>query len=563
MRRAPWLAVALVATLGCEGPRALEWTYRFASSADRDASTLVEASVREGGCDGEVLWRELFARADGATMRPPELGVGTYGVRVRARDAGCRWIADRCEEVTLPREAAVAITMESITPEDACTAGAACMAGECAGERDAGRPGTDAGPDAGGGADGSCAGCMTGGTCVDGDAMDACGRGGEACVSCTCGGDTCDAGRCVPRTPADRVSAAFGHTCAIAMGKLYCWGESNVFQVGAGFGSFPMPVRIGGATDWTDIEVAGLSSCGVHGGAMECWGANNYSQLGLGAGAPTNVETRMTIAGSRVWTSSDIGNQHGCGIDDAGAVLCWGSNLHGSVGSAASDPQRDPLVIDLGGTVTSACAGNFATCAVREGTLLCWGWDRSGELGDGTAGGSRPDPVAVDAAVTDWESVACGYAHMCGRTATGRTFCWGCGGTCPGCGFGGGEELECTGALGSGDTSPFIASPVEVSDLLTRQVDIETSACAIGMDDGLYCWGPNGSGELGVGDTDPRIVPAEVVPRSRWVHVATGRNYACAVRDGGAIYCWGANDDRQLGIGGTSPSLVPARVCLP
>ena len=76
----------------------------------------------------------------------------------------------------------------------------------------------------------------------------------------------------------------------------------------------------------------------------------------------------------------------------------------------------------------------------------------------------------------------------------------------------------------------------------------------------LYCWGPNESGQLGVGDRDDRNRKTRVGSANDWLAVATGEHFSCGIRAPGQLYCWGANNLGQLGVGDTEARLQPSAV---
>ena len=85
-----------------------------------------------------------------------------------------------------------------------------------------------------------------------------------------------------------------------------------------------------------------------------------------------------------------------------------------------------------------------------------------------------------------------------------------------------------------------------------RAVDVECGpffSCAILEDGALMCWGENGQGQLGLGDTGDRTEPARVAPGTTWRAAALGVRHSCAIRSDGSLWCWGANDEAQLGLG--------------
>ncbi|AKF08699.1 PE-PGRS family protein [Sandaracinus amylolyticus] len=107
----------------------------------------IEASVHEGGCSGDVLYRAVL-RDGQAGMALPLLGRGTYGFRAHALDAECVIFAEGCVQVSLPAgDPHVLVVLDERTPSPACDS-SACGGGGCQ-SADSGAPVTDSGaPDA-------------------------------------------------------------------------------------------------------------------------------------------------------------------------------------------------------------------------------------------------------------------------------------------------------------------------------------------------------------------------------------------------------------------------------
>lgn len=76
----------------------------------------------------------------------------------------------------------------------------------------------------------------------------------------------------------------------------------------------------------------------------------------------------------------------------------------------------------------------------------------------------------------------------------------------------------------------------------------------------LFCWGANGSGQLGVGDLLDRFEVTRVGDDDDWLAISGGERHSCGIRAPGALYCWGDNSQGQLGVGDTGKRLAPARV---
>lgn len=103
--------------------------------------------------------------------------------------------------------------------------------------------------------------------------------------------------------------------------------------------------------------------------------------------------------------------------------------------------------------------------------------------------------------------------------------------------------------------SPSVCGLVSVS-LATGQ-----SACAISSAGQVKCWGPNGVGQLGLGDFQDRgEAPGEMGRALPTVDLGTGRTatavalryaHTCALLDNKSVKCWGANQFGELGLGDT------------
>jgi len=80
-----------------------------------------------------------------------------------------------------------------------------------------------------------------------------------------------------------------------------------------------------------------------------------------------------------------------------------------------------------------------------------------------------------------------------------------------------------------------------------------------GASDGLYAWGRNDDGQLGLGDTTTRRVPTKV-GTDTWVAVSCGYYHSLGINTDGELYAWGRNNYGQLGLGHTTSRYVPIKV---
>ncbi|MEK7568831.1 MAG: Ig-like domain-containing protein, partial [Patescibacteria group bacterium] len=90
--------------------------------------------------------------------------------------------------------------------------------------------------------------------------------------------------------------------------------------------------------------------------------------------------------------------------------------------------------------------------------------------------------------------------------------------------------------------------------------------CAVSSSGSAYCWGANGSGQLGDNTTVDKSVPVQVKgvggtgTLANIVSIGTGYYHTCAVSSSGSAYCWGNNTNGRLGDNTTVAKSVPVQV---
>jgi alpha-tubulin suppressor-like RCC1 family protein len=373
--------------------------------------------------------------------------------------------------------------------------------------------------------------------------------------------------------PADPVIAAGDHhTCAVAGGQAYCWGENDKGGLGNNSttdSAIPVAVDVSGVlAGKTVTSLAGghLYTCAVADGQAYCWGYNIFGALGNNSGTDSNVPVAVDVSGvlaGKTVTSIAAGFVHTCAVAD-GRAYCWGENVYGQLGDNSTTISRAPVAVDVSGvlagkTVTAIAAGDFYACAVADGQAYCWGDNSHGQLGNNSTTDSSV-PVAVDVsgvlAGKTVTSIAAGGDHTC-AVADGQAYCWG---------------YNVFGVLGNNSTTDSsVPVAVDVSGVLAGKTVTSIAAgddhaCAV-ADGRAYCWGLGGYGELGNASTTSSSVPVAVdvsgaLAGKTATSIDAGSVHTCGVADE-QVYCWGYNALGELGDNSTTNSTTPVIVAVP
>lgn len=355
---------------------------------------------------------------------------------------------------------------------------------------------------------------------------------------------------------------------------------------------------LGGATDvlegyphFVSVSAGYAHTCALsESGGAWCWGSNGSGELG--DGTTTSRSSPTPVAPGLTFVSIIAGERHTCGLTTAGDAWCWGGAAVGGGGFGLGDGtttfSKVPVLVGPGMNLAFAqlSAGADHSCGVTtDGTGYCWGLNTNvGQIGDGTTTHALVPVLVGPGLGLVFSSIDAGegaFGHFtCGVTTDGRAWCWG--------------NSTVFGWLGDGSvpgdpTYGFSLWPVQVGpgmDLSFSVVDAGAAhACGLTTSGAAYCWGANGTGQLGNGVADfPVGQPLDVTKTHRLPEPVVGghvfssidaggsllvtspnfeyRSHTCGVTTGAAALCWGLNWFGQLGDGTTtdrpSPTAVPA-----
>jgi alpha-tubulin suppressor-like RCC1 family protein len=225
-------------------------------------------------------------------------------------------------------------------------------------------------------------------------------------------------------------------------------------------------------------------------------------------------------------------------------VWCFGgANVFGTGGYGPNPVQ----ITDLGTSAAQISVGGGFTCALKkDGTIWCWGQNDVGQLGDGsTTSSQKPVQAALDY-TKPYTAVGAGSSHACGLRSDGTLWCWG---------------GNSSGEVGIGVKTTAIPIPQLIIGLGSTTLDVvigNRTSCAQKKDFTYWCWGDNGSGQIGNGNNSSVSAPAPVSTLSNtYFGVSVGSNHGCAIKAlDGSLWCYGAQQTGQIGNGNSYGSNV-------
>jgi len=369
--------------------------------------------------------------------------------------------------------------------------------------------------------------------------------------------------------PCYRITAGCGHVQALRPGgTLWGWGmplDGNLADGSAGGHKFVVkepkqakgPGGKGELTDIVEISCLQVTTLGLHkNGTIRAWGTGTSGQLGNGAAQSSAVPVQVkSTDGNGVFENAvavSAGHMHACALKSDGTVWVWGLNDRGQLGNG-STVKKSVLPVQVKSpdgkgvldNVISIAAGVGHCLAVqKDGTVLGWGENVVGQIGDGTTT-DRYLPVKVSG-IENAVKVFTGWHFSYALCKDGSLWAWG---------------YNVFGQLGDGtvydrhqpvrvkspDGKGFFADAAEVSGGALHVFVITT-------DGTLWACGGNHFGQLGIGKPGGRKLlftqvkgPGNKGFLESVLDADAGSAHSAAVTADGTVYCWGDNYRKQIG----------------
>ena len=248
---------------------------------------------------------------------------------------------------------------------------------------------------------------------------------------------------------------------------------------------------------------------------------------------------------------------HSCALHEDGTISCWGFNWSGQLGNGQSgrhEYSSIPVQVRDINDATAIVAGESHSCALHQtGTISCWGNNSWGQLGNGqiiqNSESSNADTPVQVVGIDDATAIAAGFDHSCALHDGGTISCWGNNDW---------GQLEADTA----DTLERSSVPVQVESV-NDATAITTGwgfSCALHDDGTSSCWGRNDWNQLGNDTRDKSSTPVPVEGINDATDIVSSFSHSCVLHQTSTISCWGRNHSGQLGNGTTRNSSVPVEV---
>ncbi|MGA2220008.1 MAG: InlB B-repeat-containing protein, partial [Terracidiphilus sp.] len=358
-------------------------------------------------------------------------------------------------------------------------------------------------------------------------------------------------------------------------GTVWTWGLNAKGQLGNGTttdSSLPVQVLGPGGTGFLNgiVAVMGGEQHNIalkSDGTVWAWGLNGEQQLGDGTTA--NSSTPVQVSGLTSILKLGGRGYHSVAVKSDGTVWTWGWDEYGALGIGVADANYDyPVPVEVQGVTNPIMVTSgfqFSVALMQDQTLMAWGNNEEGEIGDGTTA-NRLTPVAVPG-IDQVVWVSAGWTHVVAIRADGTVWTWGANN------WQGAFDCEDTydnnnlgffcgyGMLGDGTENDHY-TPEQVPGLSGAIMALggDSSTSVLLRDGTVWTFGSNGAGQLGVPNIYQSLVPVQVQGLCSAVYIMTRDFHNEALCTDGTLWSWGSGTSGELGNGAMNNSAVPVQV---
>lgn len=363
---------------------------------------------------------------------------------------------------------------------------------------------------------------------------------------------------------AAQLAAGNEYTMALKRdGTVWVWGSG---QLGAGtVNATVSPTLVAGLPPVRAIAAGKTHLLALtRTGRVFAWGVGVDGQLGLGASPVETAPREVQGLANIVAIAANPDGDFSMALRDDGAVFTWGANESGQLGDGTLTARRTPVRLTApvltSVAVTGIAAGAGHALARRnDGTVVSWGNDAFGQLGDDIPLQNRATPAVIPG-LTGVAAVTAGSLHSFALFADRRARGWGDARS--------GQLGQNTGGVATSPADFVTTSTLNPSPPANVVNDFVALAAGNGFTIGLRAngqvlsWGNNAFGKLGngrSGSSESTSFAAPVdFPSSIAVRLITaGRQHALfAIDASGELRCWGDDNSNQCAVPGFG-ALVP------
>jgi alpha-tubulin suppressor-like RCC1 family protein len=321
----------------------------------------------------------------------------------------------------------------------------------------------------------------------------------------------------------------------------------------------PTPVPIGNLTDITVIAAGNSSDMALDGsGDVWTWGDSTDGELAQGREPTPEPSSAVKVKGLPPIASIAEADTTDVAVDTTGHVWGWGWNESGQLCTGSNVLHKEPIELkNISGVAAVAGAGPHLLYLMDDGSLEACGANLQGELGDGTFQDSATPVRVTGLPSSPIVAITAGELTSTVLLQNGQVWDWG---------YNKWGQLG-DGTTSNSDVPVQVDLPTRARQVYTGGDAVKNGQSLALLTDGtIWGWGNDKWGQLGNDTTSPAEpipVRATALPAGvKFTFVASGGSHSLALASNGDVYGWGNNNEGQVGVGGAAMDVLDPQVVM-
>jgi len=241
---------------------------------------------------------------------------------------------------------------------------------------------------------------------------------------------------------------AYHSSALTSSGRIFTWGCNWSGRLGNGLDSdSSVPYDITNQFNFNPDEYVVTVSLGTlqssaltSEGRLFMWGNGSQGTIGTGGYydslIPLDITNRFGLQAEEMLVIMSMGETHSSALTSNNRIFVWGSGDFGELGEPGSWQHINPFEItsefnlNVDDKIAFIEMGiDFSSAITLNGRVFTWGFNSSGQLGDGTII-NKDYPVEINDSFNlhpneTIENLSLGYGHSSALTSEGRILIWG------------------------------------------------------------------------------------------------------------------------------------------
>jgi alpha-tubulin suppressor-like RCC1 family protein len=357
-----------------------------------------------------------------------------------------------------------------------------------------------------------------------------------------------------------KLASGIYHTALLTSnGNLFTWGFNSGYRLGVGDNNrrlSPTQVDFGGK------RIVDAAACNSSGHAVDAdgnlysWGSNG-TRYALGTDSASTHSTPYKIAppSGEKYVQVSCFYDTGAALTDAGNVYTWGWEGYGATGHGQDGDKKAPTKVPELSNIVKIKMGQYNGGAIdADGNLFVWGTNLDGQLGAGNAGASSSKKITTYynkprnyPSLTGVKDICFGTQHAIAVMNDGRVLTWGS------------NSFGRLGNGGGGTTNSY--KPYTTSIQNGMKCSASSYGSFVVTTDGKgYGFGSNNFGEFGTGGTNERLSSPTLAAIDGLTDAALQYDSGHVLEGTTGVWGFGYNGNGELGIGTSSSTATPTLI---